>query len=677
MTRQEGSQRLHWIAVVVLIFILLGQLAFSIRRESQTWDEACHIIAGYLSWKNLDFGVNPEHPPLVKFVATAPLLPLSLHTPVPQGRNFKVDAFLDGRAFLYSNDADMILFRTRMAASLFTVLLALLVFLAAREMFGNMAAFLALILMVFEPSMLAHGALVTTDMGIACCIFAAVYAFYRYVKRPSRWRLVIVGIATGAALAAKHSGILLFPILILLILGEAILEGLQPHPAPPGNGSTAIPFAARHALRQLGALIAVGAISFVLLWAAYGFRYSARPGNQPMRPSLTDYAQDLSRPIEKWSILSAARWRLVPESYLFGLVDVRVVADNTSSYLFGKAYAHGLWYYFPIAFLIKSSLTLLVLLAIALGMIALGRVERWREVLFLVIPPAFYFVVAMTSRLNIGIRHILPIYPFLFILAGWAAARLITRQRPWGYVVAALLLFNALSSARSFPVYLAYSNELWGGPNKTYRLLTDSNADWGQQLKSTKKYLDQRGVRECWFAYFAAVVSQPEYYGIPCKPLTTIASVWLHPEMVVPATIDGPVLISAGTLSGYEFGQHELNPYDQFQHIRPVAQIDAGIFVFEGHFEIPLAAALNHVTRASEFQKSRKLDEALAEAQAAVSLAPNSVSTQEKLGRILIDLHRPDEARVAFRKALTIAKTIQPDRQKGWVPGLEAALANL
>ena len=211
------------------------------------------------------------------------------------------------------------------------------------------------------------------------------------------------------------------------------------------------------------------------------------------------------------------------------------------------------------------------------------------------------------------------------VVAGWAAAKLIEHRRQWAYLVALVLIFDVISSVRAFPVYLAYSNELWGGPSRTYKYLSDSNVDWGQQLKATKKYLDGRQVKHCWFAYFAQVVADPAYYGIPCKPLTTIASVWLQPSIDVPTSIDGPVLISAGVLSGYEFGPGALNPYDQFQKLRPTAVIQNGVFVFDGHFEIPLAAALNHVTQAQLLAQSNHLNEALSEAEMAVKLAPDSM----------------------------------------------------
>jgi len=169
---------------VLLLLVFLGELTFSIRQQSLSWDEGDHIFAGYMSWKKVDFGINPEHPPLVKALAAIPLLPMHLKVPDPKGlSSFKDEAYFDGRDFIFGNggeaEADRIIFRARMAATTLSLLLGLLVFLAAREMFGDGAALFALALVVFEPNMIAHGAYVTTDMGISCFMFASIYAFYR------------------------------------------------------------------------------------------------------------------------------------------------------------------------------------------------------------------------------------------------------------------------------------------------------------------------------------------------------------------------------------------------------------------------------------------------------------------------------------------------------------------
>jgi tetratricopeptide (TPR) repeat protein len=372
-----------------------------------------------------------------------------------------------------------------------------------------------------------------------------------------------------------------------------------------------------------------------------------------------------------------ARWHILPESYLYGLADVRLTANFYTSYVLGKIYAHGVWFYFPIAFLIKSTIGFMALLLLTLVVIATRRLNWWREILFLVVPPVFYLIVAFAVGMNIGVRHILPVYVFLSVLIGGTAWALIRQNRKWARLVIALLLIHAFSSLRTYPVYLAYSNELWGGPSNTYKYLTDSNVDWAQQLKATKQYLDQRGVRDCWFVYFGEGIADYKYYGIPCKPLPTVVTLWLNEQLEAPVSIDGPVLISAATLSGFEFGPGSLNPYEQFQRLPPTAVIQHGVFVFDGRFEIPLAAALNHARKAQNLLAAQQAEAALAEAQSAVTLAPNSVDVQLTFGDVLAAMGQTAQARSVYEKALVLAKTIEPEFQIRSIPGIEQKLASV
>jgi tetratricopeptide (TPR) repeat protein len=660
-----------WVALGVsfLLALLFLQLFFSVQRNSITWDEDDHIYAGYMSWKHADFGLNPEHPPLVKLVAALPLLPMQLKIPALQNRNFKHEAFLGGKDFLFKNNADAMLLRAHLAVSLFTLLLALLVFLATREMFGTGAAFIALILLTFDPNLLAHGAVVGTDVGLSCFMFASVYAFYRYVKKPSTLRLLVVGLATGLALASKHTGILVFPMLFLLAVCEVFLKT-----ADTGVKAGEQISIARKALQMALALLAISLISVAILWASYGFHYQARAEGRQLNPPLADYVQNLSRPREARLLQTVARFRLLPESYIYGLADVRIMSDFYASFLLGKDYPHGVWFYFPVAFLIKSSLSFLILLLLAIGAIATRRLTGTREILFLTIPPIFHLIIAMTSGMNIGVRHILPMYIFFSVLIGGAAWRLIEHNRRWAYLVAGLLVFQIVSTSRAYPAYLAYANELWGGPSQTYRLLSDSNSDWGQQLKDVKLYLDSHGIKDCWFIYFAEGVVDASYYGIPCKPLPTMDSLWVNEPINAPPAIDGTVLVSAGDWSGFEFGADALNPYAQFKFLRPIALIDYGVFVYQGHFEIPLAASISHSQKGRWLLDANRLPEALIEAQEAMALAPNAVRANLLLGDVYAAMGRVDEARTSYQHALTLAKTIEPDFQIVWVDELQKKL---
>lgn len=653
------------LAAVLLLLALALQLTLSTARQSLSWDEGDHIYAAYRSLTEGDFGLNPEHPPLVKLLAAVPLPFLHLQVPPLEGRDFKREAYLGGRAFVFGNDTERLLGWARVGPGLLTLALALLAFVAAREMFGDTAALLALALLAFDPNLIAHGAYVTTDVGLCLFSLAAAYAFYRYVKAPSLARLALVGAATGLAMAAKHAGALVAVILMLLAAVELAT-------GPRGGASTP-----RRALRLLGALAAVGAMALVIVWAFYGFRFAARPAGLALDPPFAQVMAGLPKPHQGRILSAFARWRLFPESYLYGMADVLAMEDFYHSYALGRVYPHGVWFYFPLAYLVKSTLAFVLLPFV----VAVTAARRWlhgrRALLFMAVPAAVHFLVAATSRLNIGLRHILPVYPYLAILGGAALAALVHRNRRWAWAVGALLALHVASSLRAFPAYVAYSNEIAGGPSRTYRWLTDSNADWAQQLKSVKRYLDARGVRECWFAYFADGAVDVAHYGIPCRPLPTIDGFWLHRVSQVPPEVEGPVLISAGVLSGFEYGPPPLQPYASFNEVKPTALIDGGVFVFDGRFRMDAASAMARAEKARLALEAGRVDEALEDARAAVSLAPRSVPANAALGDALVAAGRPAEARAPYQAALDAARTIAPEYQVGWLAGLEKKISGL
>ncbi len=651
-------------SVALLLLILVGQLAYSVSQESLSWDEGDHIFSGYMALKYKDHGLNPEHPPLVKMMAAVPLLSMRLREPVLQNRYFKAEAYLSGRDMIFGNDFERIIFRARMGAAVFSVLLGLVVFVAARGMFGTGAGLLALALVVFEPNLLAHGAMVTTDIGAACCLLATIYAFYRYVKAPSFGRLALVGLAAGIFAITKHSAILLAPMMGLLALTE-----IARRPAKGGPGR------ARQALRFVVAAVVVVLIAAALTWACYGFRYQARPEGRQLNPPMNDALRGLA-PLEARGVAAVARWRLLPESWLYGLADVRAVANVWPSYVFGKVYRHGVWFYFPVSFAIKATLGLLGLLLLTAFALATRRLRFSREVLYLLVPPVLYMAISMTSQLNIGVRHILLVFVFCCVLAAGGAWALIRSNRRWIWPVAALLLLHIASSARAFPTsYMAYSNELWGGPSETHKYLTDSSVDWAQQLKGVKRYVDQRGIKDCWFAYFAEPVIQFSAYGIPCKALPTADSGFFGLETQVPPVIEGPVLMSASNLTGYELGSNVLNPYRSFQTLTPTAVIEHGVWVFDGTFQVPMASALSHVQKARALLGRGQQREAFVEAKAAVDVAPESLDALTLYGNMLQRMGRRDEARAAFLRALAIARTMEPSAQETRVPDLERRIA--
>jgi hypothetical protein len=664
---QADSRRLWVVAGVAGLMLLFAvDLALISHANTITWDEPDHIYSGYMSWRG-DFGLNPEHPPLVKFVATVPLLPMHLNVPEMQDRPYRLQAVLGGRDFIFHNDADKIVFRAQMAAATFTLLLLVIAFLATQEMFNTTAGFLVLGLLVFDPTLLAHGALVTTDAAQACFLLASIYTFYRYVQFPSASRLMITGAAVGLALASKHSAVLVFPMLLIL----AGIEIFGRESADSGSQFSAGKRAARYAT----ALVIIGLVSVAILWAAYAFRYAARGNGLQLNPPMEAQLAKVPSPTQAKALHEFARFHLLPESYIYGFAHVLFSADDFNSYLFGKSYPHAVWFYFPVAMLVKSSLTFLILLPISVWVIASGRLQKRREVLFLLIPPLIYIAASMKGGMNIGIRHILPVYIFLAILIGGAASVLIRNSRRWRCAVVLLLVFQAISVTRAFPNCIGYANEAFGGPKNVWRYVSDSSADWAQQLHAVKRYTDERHIQNCWFVYFGTGVIDYDYYKIPCKLLPTIESIWLGTLSDATPAIDGPVFISAVNLTGFEFGPPPLNPYEQFKTLKAADPIDSSVFVYEGRFEIPLAAALAHAQKAGVFLAGERLPEAQQEAQQAVALAPDSAAVNAQMGNVLKALGRREEARTYYATALQLALTRQPEFQRWLVAPLQQRLA--
>ena len=682
-------------AMIAALTIMEAAMLLSVHQESQTSDEVYSLFAGYCQLTVGNYSICPAYPPLTKDVGALPLL---FYRPVvPPMTQAETSDFRSGRIFLYSNRAELLLFAARSAMTVFPLLLAVLVFLAAWEMFGSGAALIALALIAFEPNFLAHGPLVTNDVALACCVFAAVYTFWRYVVKPGAWRLAICGIACGLTLASKHSGIMVFSILFLL----AVVEWLIPPETLPNGAAlrdrendgidikqpsvdlattlheqdthaTLAPSRWRIALRLLLALTAVAAISVVVLWGFYGFRYNPMMGAPA--PSMAPLLDGLQNRRAAAAISLAARVHLLPEAFLDGLAFFFATASRPT-YLLGVRYMHGVWFYFPTVMAIKSTLGFLLLLAIVPFAHSLRARGVRREVLWMVVPAAVFLLASMTSNLNIGVRHILPVYPFLMVLAAAGAWSLAATQRGWAVVLGGIVLIHAASSLRAFPNYLAYSNEIWGGPSKTYRVLTDSNVDWGQGLPAVKRYLATHPATPCWMAYFGSV--DPAYYEIPCKLLPVhTAVIWERQLDEIPPIIEGTVLLSATELSGQLWGPGEINPYEQFRDLTPVDCVAGSILVYRGSYQIPLASALSMLETVVGLAKHGEFEAALAKTQAAEALAPHSVDVQFVKGRVLRALGRNAEAQQAFENALRFALTIHPEAQSFWVPVIEREIRN-
>ena len=658
---------LPWLVPAALLLVVFSlEMFFSVRTESQTFDEPAHLYSGYSYWLHSDFGVNPEHPPLAKLVAALPLLVSRPKYPDPPITYFRAVEFVGGIQLLNPPGSDALLNNGRAAISIFALLLAVLVALAANEMFGRETALVALLIFVFDPLIIGNAPLITTDTAVSCFIFATVYAFYRYTKKPSILRLLMCGLAAGLALAAKHSALFVFVVLLLLAIVQLALN-MRPKTAEAETPQ--VPRTTpQNALRLAASLLAIVIISVTILWAFYSFRYQARPGSGIMIPPTAEFLKQMNHPAEAKIIGFAEQHHLLPEAYLYGLTDVVTLCrDGRVMFLFGKIYPGGRWFYFPATLLIKCTLGFLALLLLLPFARSLWAHQYRREILFLTVPPVAYFAWAMTSKLDMGIRHILPIFPFLIVLAAAGAVSLARRSRVWKWAIGLLLVAHAASSLAAAPNYLPYSNEAFGGPQNTYRSLDDPNVGWGGGLKALSAYLKEHHITNCWIAYSA--FPDPASFGIPCKQLPTffglVAELSGVPfQQSAPESISGPVFISSEEVDGSEWGANGMSPYVQFVSLHPAHIIADEILEYDGTFSIPRVASVGHGEAAlSVLQNKGNPADALANAREAVRLDPDSLAAHDILIYALAANGLKDDAMREYKVAKHIFDTVHPEFQ--------------
>ncbi|HXA49014.1 MAG TPA: glycosyltransferase family 39 protein [Candidatus Acidoferrum sp.] len=467
--------RLYW-PVVALFVLSAGWLEVrSARDETQTWDEGIHISAGYAYLTRGDYSWNMEHPPLVKIMSAVPLLFLGLeaHPFQPDGK--RKDQVANGVDFLYRNrrNADTILIAARAPTILLTALFTLAFAWWMRRCFGVAAGLLAAALLAFDPNLMAHGRYVTTDVPLTAFYFVACVLWVEYLERGGLRRLALAAAAIALAMVIKFSAILLGPPLVLLF---AIRWWQRP--------------------KEFGVARAAGALAMVLVMTLAAIAVVYWPQT----------AQLLSRKLA-----------VENHTYVTGINDVVLHNEGGhESYLLGVRSNKGWWYYFPVVFAVKSTVTAIagLFLVLVAGLWAAAR-GLWRRVPLMVfglaLPPLVYFILSMTSGINLGVRHILPIYPFLY--AGIAAAlSQIPMRRAAAVAMVVLGVGQIAECATITPDYLAFFNAMAGGPGRGPEYLVDSNIDWGQDVKKLVHWLDAHGTRRARIYYFGN--AQMRYYGV-------------------------------------------------------------------------------------------------------------------------------------------------------------------
>ena len=458
------------------------------REDSLSADEPVHILAGYFQVFGQNAIVNIEHPPLMKslaglVLAMLPLPPAPAHAPLG-------NRFTDyGHAFLFRGPVspDAIAAAARAPFLLVFAILLLVVFVWGRARYGNAPALFAVALLAFDPNLVAHAGVVHTDLGAALMFLATVLAWEGVRREPSVARLGLAAVALGLALVTKFSAVYLLPILAL--------QGLFAARWASRPGREAVRLSARFAVVCVGALFVVLGVYALV---------TAHMDRAEQQAVIREMVEERGAPRLSRGIQQIARVCPPLGHYLGGLASVaRQNAEGGGvNYLWGRVSVHGFPSYFFVAFLAKSTHAFLLVTVLALSGALSDPVLR-QDARLLLLPVAVLFLASIGSSYNIGIRHMLPVYPFLALAGAGVLARLNEKGRPLLATLGlALPLVSLVELAGIHPHELSYFNPLVGGPESGRRILSDSNVDWGLDLKRLARELARRRVQDPTVVYF-------------------------------------------------------------------------------------------------------------------------------------------------------------------------------
>jgi len=522
-TRTSSSNWHFWLIVCLLSSFLAVRQIDALRQESETIDEGAHLVAGYSYWKTHDFRLTPTHPPLAHLLSALPLLLLQPDFSPDAEAWRQAEDYAIARQFLYENrvDADTLLMAGRLMTVLVTLSFGAVLAGWTRKRFGTAAGLFALFLFTFSPVVIAHGHYITTDMMVTAFLVCTCLSWLDYLDTGTTRQLFQTGVLAGLTFASKFNGLILIPVLVLLYVVYRRI-----HPQRSGW---------RHSAKL--SICALVVVPWLIVYSTYFFETKSLLQDPRVAPTL----------MERQGVTRALAQIPVPAYYYFrGLqLLLRDFVGGHDGYVLGKTMNRGSWLYFPVAFAVKTPVATHILFVLCVILLA-SKIGTRSSIPFvyvgLGIPPLIYFFVCMMSTLNIGLRHLLPIYPFIFIMIsavvfGGAEKRYRKLAQIQALILACVL---AVESMSIHPNYLAYFNGFAGGPANGPHYLIDSNLDWGQDLKKLKQWSDRRGLESICLSYFGQ--ADPSYYGISYQRLDSLR------DMNEVANADCVVAVSAHLL---------------------------------------------------------------------------------------------------------------------------------
>jgi hypothetical protein len=557
------SPNLLFGALLIIFFLLSNN---SSRQESATNDEFRHLSTGVHYWQSNDYSFDSATPPLWKMAMALPAYLGGAHTVRFRG---VPDIFKGSEPWFvatdFMRDNAAVYTRYLQSARLVNILAAAfcLVFMyhRTRKLFTPAAALFGTSFLALSPTFLAHSHYATTDIIATLTMMMLVFMLIDYLHQPGFGRLAVASLFFAIALLCKFSALLVAPLLLFVPLMVALKQ---------------IERGSRLWQRLLPAVLSLAKSLLLVLITVlltvnvfYGFRGTGT--------SLRQMNLD-SKSLSALGQSSAGTLPVpLPKVFVEGFDKQKADSDYAEfpSYFMGQWSVEGFRSYYLAAFCMKESIPFILLIITSLLLLVRNKgqsLARGELLLLLYVPLTLLFVLSFLNRLNVGVRYLLPAYPFLCIsiarlyevARGWCTARLVLQL---------LFVLHFASLLRITPHYTSYFNELAGGAADGYRYLIDSNIDWGQDLPSLKKYMMENGIQKVQLAYFGH--SLPEFYGIDYEPLSMPAK-------------PGYAAISVSLLQGHPYlltylDQPRIAEADQFRVMRdlqPVGRAGYSILIY-------------------------------------------------------------------------------------------------
>lgn len=540
------------IAVSALLTIFLISGLYYAVTNSVTSDEKSHIIAGYMNIRFNDYRFNIEHPPFIKQLAALPLLFMDIKFPykIYKASTKGTDIVKIQEAFLFKigNNLDTILFVSRLSNILISLLLGIFVYLYSRKLNGVFAGLISLSCFVFSPSFLGHSPLVTLDVPVTCFYFISVYFLMNYFDTKKNKFLLLTGIFLGLSLISKYSALILIPIVYILLLLAVFRGGIYSKlKINRYKLFLALPlFILVVAYKWSFRIIIPAFLIYMLSYAFYKKKFFKDRLQFAGKALLVILILAFLLVILDYTDFKWFLFHSPTKAYFKGFAYFRGHAEGGHhAYLLGQYSEKGWWYYFPVAMALKTPIATVFL--IILGFIGLYRrnENNWQK-LFLLIPFLVYlFIACFINKVNIGIRHILPVYPFLYVVAGYSIHlyKKVLKQNFLKLALFLVIIILAFDVMATYPSHLSYFNIACGGTKNGYKFLGDSNIAWGQDWKRLKKYIENNNIKEVKIISSFGGINIYNYHKIPYRA-------FLESDKIIPA--EGFYVIDTITLQRKE-----------------------------------------------------------------------------------------------------------------------------